>query len=412
MNQAVLKRYAQLAVKVGVNLQPGQNLIIGYGIRQVLPEHLEFARALIEAGYEAGAKFVEVDYGDEWWQRETVQRGALSTFEARAKWKASWIEHLAREGAASIGIPSADPDLYHGMDLQQVTSFDRATASAFRAFNDKRTNHDYSWTLISAPTQAWADKVFPNMDPASRLEALWKAILYTARADSDNPVGAWQSHLKALKERTDWINRMRIKKLHYKAPGTDLVVELPPTHFWTSAEDETPEGVIFVANMPTEEVYSVPLKTGVNGVVSSTMPLNHNGNLIDGICLRFEHGRIVEYSATTGQDALANIIETDEGSHYLGEIALVPDDSPISNLGLLFYNTLFDENASCHLAIGKAYPLIEGGNLLASDKWEEHGLNRSLMHVDFMIGSKEMDIDVETQDGQRLPLMKSGNWVS
>ncbi|MCF8566743.1 aminopeptidase [Alicyclobacillus tolerans] len=406
-----LRKYAKLAIKVGVNLQPGQNLVIGFASRQVYPEHIEFARLLVEEGYEAGAKFVHVDYGDEWWMRETVRRGSLETLAERAKWQVQWVEKLAAEGAAYIAIPASDPDLYQGVDSRRVAQSSRAIAEAFRPFNDKRTNGDYSWALLSAPTQAWADKVYPELPEDQRIDAMWKDILACARADGEDPVAAWHEHLNNLQKRSDWLNSLGIQQLHYQGPGTDLTVQLPQGYFWTAALQETPQGVPFVANIPTEEVYSVPMKTGVHGTVSSTMPLNHNGTLIEGIQLRFEQGRIVEYKAASGQEALANIIEADEGSHFLGEIALVPVDSPITQMNRLFYNTLFDENASCHLAIGKAYPLIEGGRDLPHDQWEAHGLNESIMHVDFMIGSDQLNIDALTQDGKTQPVFRNGKWA-
>jgi aminopeptidase len=406
-----LKKYAELAVKVGVNLQPGQHLVIGYGMRQVLPEHLEFARLLVEAGYDAGAKYVHVDWGDEWWFRETVRRGSLETWEARSRWHVQWIEQLAKEGAAYIALPATDPDLFKGVDPARVEAAIRANTTVYRPFNDRRTNNEYSWSLLSAPTQAWADKVFPELPAEERFEALWKAILACARANGDDPIADWKEHLANLSRRKDWMNRLGIRTLHFQGPGTDLTIEFAETHYWTAGLAETSAGVPFVANIPTEEVFTAPLKTGVNGVVSSTMPLNHNGRLIEGIRLRFEGGRIVEYSAQTGQDALASIIEADEGSHYLGEVALVPVDSPIAQMGRLFYNTLFDENASCHLAIGRAYPLIEGGHKLDRSEWEKHGLNDSLVHVDFMIGSAELNIDATTRSGQTLPIFRNGKWV-
>lgn len=406
-----LKKYAELAIRVGVNLQPGQNLVIGYGIRQVLPEHVEFARLLVEAGYEAGAKFVQVDWGDEWWLRETVRRGSLETLEARAQWQAAWIEQLAKEGTAYLAIPATDPDLYQGIDPARVSAANRVMAAPFRPFNDRRTNSQYSWSLLSAPTRAWADKVYPELPEGERVEALWKGILACARADGSNPVATWKEHLDNLEKRSVWLNGLHIRKLHYQSPGTDLTIALPEKHIWTSALQNTSEGIPFVANLPTEEVYSVPLKTGVNGTVTSTLPLNHNGTLIEGIQLRFEAGRIVDYTAKSGMEALRNIIEADDGSHFLGEVALVPVDSPIAKMGRLFYNTLFDENASCHLAIGQAYALIDGGRDLERVEWEEHGLNDSMMHVDFMIGSAQLRIDGETQTGETVSIFRDGKWT-
>lgn len=411
MNEQQLRKYAELTVRVGTNLQPGQHLVIGFATRQVYPEHVAFARLLVDAGYDAGAKFVHIDWGDEWWQRETVRRGSLDTWAARAKWQAAWIEQLAQEGAAFIAIPASDPKLYDGLNADRVALSNRHLDDAFRPFNDKRTNGDYSWTLVSVPTQAWADYVFPQLPHDERVEALWQAILACARADGDNPLEAWRQHLDALGRRRDWMNQLQIRSLHYVAPGTDLTVELPPTHFWASALQDTPDGTLFTANIPTEEVYTSPLRTGVNGVVSSTMPLNHSGSIIEGIRLRFDGGRIVEYTASKGLDALTRVIEADDGSHYLGEVALVPVDSPISERGVLFYNTLFDENASCHLAIGKAYALLEGARELPLSEWAQHGLNTSVMHVDFMIGSPEMRIDAVTRTGLTITIMRDGRWV-
>jgi len=407
-----LKKYADLAVRVGVNLQRGQHLVIGYWNNPVMPQHQEFSRLLIAAGYDAGARFVQVDWGDEWWLRETVRRGSLETLSARARWQAQWVEQLASEGAAYLRIPAADPDLFAGIDAARVAEADRVMSEAINPFNFRRTNNEYSWSLLSAPTQTWANKVHPELPEDKRVEALWQDILFCARATGDDPVADWHQHLHNLRKRRDWMTGLRIRTLHYEAPGTDLTVTLPDQHFWAAAGGKTPAGVPFVANIPTEEVYSVPLKYGVDGIVTSTMPLNHGGALIEGMRLRFERGRIVEYSATSGQEALAHIIEMDEGSHYLGEVALVPVDSPIAERGQLFYNTLFDENASCHLALGKAYALVEGGNHIPRSEWEQHGLNDSLMHVDFMIGSPQMKITATTQSGAIVPIFYEGRWTT
>ncbi|MCY0888599.1 MAG: aminopeptidase [Alicyclobacillaceae bacterium] len=405
------KKYAELVIKVGVNLQPGQHLVIGFASRQVYPEHVEFARDLTSAAYDAGAKFVHVDYGDEWWLRETVQRGALSTLAERAAWQAQWVQKLADEGAAFVAIPASNPHLFDGVPRGSVDEANKAIAGAFRSFNDRRTNNEYSWTLASAPTEAWADVVHADLPKEERVAALWQGILQASRATGEQPVEDWRAHLERLKRRSDWLNRLGIRQLHYRAPGTDLTIDMHERHYWTAAGQPTQGGIPFVANIPTEEVFSAPLRTGVHGKVRSTMPLVHNGSLIEGIELTFSEGRIVDYRASRGQDALQHIVEADEGSHYLGEVALVPVDSPISQMGTLFYNTLFDENASCHLAIGKAYPLIEGGHGLTREQWSENGLNESLMHVDFMIGSTHMDIDAKTSDGRVVPLFSKGKWT-
>ncbi len=406
-----LRNYARLAIRVGVNLQPGQPLVIGYWHDPVLPEHVTFARLLVEEAYEAGASFVHVNYGDEGWLRQTVQKGSLSLLEAKFRAEAAYVEQLAQEDAAFLRIPAGDPELFAGLDATRVGTVDRVWNEAYEAFNFKRTNGDYSWSLVSAPTASWAATVHPELPEDRQVEALWEDILYCSRASGDDPVTAWQEHLTTLRARCAKLNELRIQTLHYEGPGTDLTVELPKTHFFATGGGSTREGVKYVSNMPTEEVYSVPLRHGVNGKVTSTMPLNHAGALIEGIELEFVDGRIVKYDAQKGRDALAHIIEADEGSHYLGEIALVPVNSPIAERGVLFYNTLFDENASCHLAIGKAYPLIEGGRDLARQDWLAHGLNDSLMHVDFMIGSDQLDITATTIQGEVVPILQKGKFV-
>ncbi|MCL6452916.1 MAG: aminopeptidase [Alicyclobacillus sp.] len=411
MDADSLKKYAEIALRVGVNLQPGQVLVIGYGNRQVWPEQFEFARVATEAAYEMGARFVQVDWGDEAWMRSTVAHADLDLLEARYRWQVQWVEQLAKEGAAYLALPASNPDLYQGIDGSRVARAERMQRSIYQSFTQHRTSDEYSWSLLSVPTQAWADKVFPQLPKEERVEALWEAIFACTRANLEDPFGAWQDHLARLGKRAEWMTNLGIRALHYTAPGTDLHVEFHPDHYWHVASTETPEGVRFVPNMPTEEVYASPLKTGVNGTVRSTLPLNHGGSLIDGIELTFENGRIVKYRADQGEDALRSIVETDEGSHYLGEIALVPVDSPIAQQGILFYNTLFDENASCHLAIGMAYPLVKGGRTLPRAEWESKGLNDSMVHVDFMIGSAELDVDAETTDGRTVPILRKGLWV-
>ncbi|MCL6637948.1 MAG: aminopeptidase, partial [Alicyclobacillus sp.] len=230
-----LRKFAELAVKVGVNLQPGQSLMIGFGIRQVLPEHAEFVRHLIEVGYEQGARFVEVEYGDEAWLRTSVQRADEQIWEARARHQLAWIEYLAEQGAAYLAIPATDPDLFHGIDAQRVVQMNRTVTRIFKPFNDKRTNNEYSWSLVSAPTQAWANKVFPHLPEAERVSALWSAILACSRADGEDPVRDWQDHIQRLRKRGEWLRQLRVKTLHYRGPGTDLRVSFHPRHIWASA---------------------------------------------------------------------------------------------------------------------------------------------------------------------------------
>lgn len=269
-----------------------------------------------------------------------------------------------------------------------------------------------SWTVIGAASDSWAEKVFPEEPVDTRVQKLWDAIFSATRVDTDQPVEAWKNHDLALHEKVDYLNAKRYKSLHYKAPGTDLTIDLNEKHLWVGAGSENEQGHEFMANMPTEEVFTVPFKTGVNGVVSSTKPLSYGGNIIDRFSVKFEKGRIINVKAEVGEDILKRLVDTDEGSHYLGEVALVPYHSPISESNILYYNTLFDENASNHLAIGSAYAFcIEGGKKMSPDELVENGLNESITHVDFMIGSAEMDIDGITADGRIEPVFRKGDWA-
>ena len=269
-----------------------------------------------------------------------------------------------------------------------------------------------SWTVVAAAGQAWAEKVFPDVDPEQAVDQLWTAIFNAVRLNTPDPVKAWEEHNSNLHKKVDILNSKHFHKLHYTAPGTDLTVELPKKHLWVGASSTNVNHIPFMANMPTEEVFSVPQKDGVNGYVSSTKPLSYSGNIIDNFKLTFENGRIVKVEAEQGQEILEHLVETDEGSHYLGEVALVPHHSPISESNILFYNTLFDENASNHLAIGSGYAFnVEGGKSMSKEELAAAGVNSSLTHVDFMIGSAEMNIDGIHEDGTTEPIFRNGNWI-
>ena len=272
--------------------------------------------------------------------------------------------------------------------------------------------NEIQWNIISVPTLAWAKKVFPNVSDEETVESLWKAIIYSVKADTENPVETWKNHLENLKKKMDYLNKKQFKKFIIKnSLGTDLTVQLPNRHLWASGKDTTKSGIDFVANIPTEEVFSMPYKYGVDGIVYASKPLNYGGTLIENFSLTFKDGKIIDFTAETGVEALKNLINTDEGAKYLGEIALVPYDSPISNSNILFYNTLFDENASCHLAIGQAYPsCIEEGDTLNKQQMEEAGMNDSLVHVDFMFGTKDLDIVGVDSFGNTEQIFKNGNW--
>lgn len=400
-------RYAELAVKVGVNIQKDQFLYISSST-----DNLEFVRLVTKVAYENGAKQVFVDFTDNEIMRLRYELASEDSFSFFPPWKIQEREWLAEQGAAFMTIVSQSPDLLKGIDVSRISTFQRASGTALSKFYQKLQSDKFSWTVIAAPSEKWAAKVFPNIPENDQVDALWEAIFKAVRADVNKPIEAWTQHANSLKEKVSYLNDKKYTKLHYTAPGTDLTIELPAGHLWCGAGSTNEKDVVFIPNMPTEEVFTVPQKDGVNGYVSSTKPLSYGGNIIDNFKITFEKGRIVDVVAEQGEEVLKALIATDEGAHFLGEVALVPHHSPISQSGLLFYNTLFDENASNHLAIGSSYAFcLEGGKYMTKEELAKKGLNQSITHVDFMIGSEEMNIDGITKDGQVEALFRNGNWV-
>ncbi|WP_438312707.1 aminopeptidase [Sporosarcina sp. FA9] len=402
-----LSKYAELAVKVGVNIQPNQYLYVSASI-----ESAEFVRLVTEKAYDAGARQVFVDWSDETVSRLRFEKAPSDSFIEFPEWKVMEREQLAEKGAAFMTIVSQSPDLLKGIDPTRVGDSQQASGKALNTFRQYIQSDKISWTVIATPSKAWAKMVFPDLSEDKQVDALWDAILKAVRADNENPVQSWLEHDKKLHSKVDYLNNKSYRKLHYLAPGTDLTVELPAGHLWCGAGSLNEKGHAFMANMPTEEVFTVPLKTGVNGYVSSTKPLSYGGNIIDNFKITFKNGQVTAVSAEQGQEVLQRLIDTDEGAKHLGEVALVPHDSPISQSQILFYNTLFDENASNHFALGSAYSFcIEGGKTMSPEDLEKHGLNQSITHVDFMIGSEYMDIDGIHDDGQSEPIFRKGNWA-
>jgi aminopeptidase len=402
-----LEKYADLAVKVGVNVQKGQTLVVNASL-----DAAEFIRLVVKKAYEAGAKHVYVNWNDDTVNRYKYDLAPDEAFTEFPEWKANEMETLAENGAAFMSVVSASPDLLKGVNPERISNFQKAAGQAMDKYRSYIQSDKVSWTVLAAPSEKWAAKVFPDAPADEQVDKLWEAIFKAVRADQADPVQAWKDHDQNLHEKVDYLNSKKYKKLHYTAPGTDLTIEFPKGYMWVGAGSVSEKGVDFMANMPTEEVFTVPLKTGVNGTVSSTKPLSYGGNVIDNFKVTFKEGRIVEVQAEEGEDILKRLVDTDEGSHYLGEVALVPHQSPISQSNVLFYNTLFDENASNHLAIGSAYAFcVEGGKSMSKDQLEKAGLNNSITHVDFMIGSAEMDIDGITEDGTTEPVFRNGDWA-
>jgi len=401
-----LSKYARLTVKTGVNLQAGQTLVVNSPI-----ECAAFARLIAEEAYKAGAREVVMQWQDELSAKIKFSLAPAEVFSEFPEWRRDLYMYYVNNGAAFISIAAEDPELLKDVDPARIVAQQKASSQALSEYRQKLMNHENSWCVVSMPTVAWAKKVFP--DEAQAEDLLLDTILKTVRIDQGDPVAAWAEHVKALEARREFLNTSNFQFLHYQnSAGTDLTVELPAGHIWQGGTEKNAAGVEFVANMPTEEVFTLPKRNGVNGKVFASKPLIYNGTIIDGFALTFKDGKVVDFSAEVGYDILGRLLETDEGACYLGEVALVPYDSPISNAGILFYNTLFDENASCHLALGKAYPTcVKGGENLAKEELVANGINDSLIHEDFMIGTEDMMITGITLDGKKVPVFDKGNFV-
>lgn len=405
--QSKLNDYAKLVVKVGINIQPGQPLVVNAPI-----EGVEFVRLIAKNAYEAGASEVYVNWSDEVITRLKYENAPMEVFENFPKWYADGLEDYAKKGAGYISISAQDPELLKNIDPKKIAANNKSSSIALKEFRNYTMNDIVPWCVVSIPTKSWAKRVFPNLTEDEAVEKLWDAIFSATRINLDDPVKAWKDHMKNLKEKVDFLNSKNLKSLHYTASnGTDLVVELPEGHIWAGGGAVNSKGVEFAPNMPTEEVFTMPLKTGVNGVVYSTKPLNYGGKLIDEFRLTFKDGKVIDFDAKVGRETLADLLNIDEGAKYLGEVALVPFNSPISQANIVFLNTLFDENASCHFAFGKAYPTnIKGGEKMTDEELEKHGVNNSLTHVDFMIGTEDLSIVGETKTGEKIQIFKDGNW--
>lgn len=399
---------AEVAVEVGVHLQPNQTLVLMAPATQAAA-----ARAVARAAYAAGARTVRTLFSDEVMERihlEMAPEDALGDF---PKWLADGLLQEAEGNAAFLSIIGGDPENLQGIPPERISISRRAAQQATQPFARLQMAHRVAWSLVAAPSPGWARKVFPDLPQEEAEASLWRAILRTSRADGPDPIGAWHRHIEELQARKAWLNSLEIQSLHYKAPGTDLRIELPPTHQWVASGQQRAVGYPTSPNIPTEEVFTLPLRTGIDGKVRSTRSLSYGGQRIDGLEITFAEGRIIQFHADVGEETLRHVIETDEGSHYLGEVALVPVDSPIAQSGILFHNTLFDENASCHLAIGAAYPtcLRDGAEIRSDEDLLAKGGNASLVHMDFMIGSEDLEITARTVSGSETPIFRNGKWA-
>ena len=403
-----LREYASLLVRVGLNVQRGQRLVISSPV-----ECAYFARMCAQEAYDTGCKEVVMNWHDDAMARMKYLHADDEIFDEVALWRRHFFNDYALEGAAYLAISATDPENLKGVDPQRIVRSQQASGKALKDFDRLQMCSGFPWCIASIPIPSWAKRVFPDVTEEQAMERLWDAIFKAVRISGDGcSVEHWQEHIQMLSRRKEKLNALRLKTLHYtNSLGTDLTVELPEDHIWEAGDDCTADGQPFVANMPTEELFTAPLRTGANGVVVASMPLVHDGNIIDGFRMTVESGKITSVSAKQGQEVLEAAISVDEGAAYFGEVALVPYDSPISNQKLLFYNTLFDENAACHIAFGEAYPCIKGGRDMDKEQLKEHGLNDSVTHVDFMVGTADLSIVGTTQDGREVPIFINGNFA-
>lgn len=405
--QEKMEQYAELTVHVGLNVQKGQIILIN-----TTTDTVEFTRLVVKKAYEAGAKRVHVNYADPVHTRDHYELAPDEAFNEYPEWSVVQRDEIIKTGGSFLWIDAEDPDLLTGIPTKRLSDSQKSAGKALENYRQAVGSDKIAWSIIAIPSKKWAEKVFPNLEGDQQIEALWDAIFKTVRIGEGDAVQKWTAHVEHLETRAAQLNEKRFAKLHYTAPGTDLTISLPEKHLWLTGAAKTPQGHSFIANMPTEEVYTVPTKYGVEGFVRNTKPLVYQGNIIDDFTLTFEKGKIVKAVAGVGQELLDEMIQSDEGAAYLGEVALVPHESPISDANILFYNTLFDENASNHLAIGDSYPTCyEGARDLERTQLESIGLNTSIVHEDFMIGSGEMSIDGIHEDGSSEPVFRNGNWA-
>lgn len=408
MNRQYLQDYARLIVNVGVSVSPDQIVVITAPV-----ETHEFVEMIAEAAYAAGAREVVPNWLDERLARLTYTHASEAALDEVPEYRKLFYLENVRKDACYIRLSGGDPDALKGVDQSRIKRANRALNEAIKEYRERMMANRNKWCVASAPTRAWAMKVFPDLAPEEAMEKLWDAIFKTNRIDGGDPVAAWEAHLAALNERMEFLNREHFTSLHYRSGlGTDLEIQLPENHLWLGGADEMASGDRIVANLPTEEVFTLPHREGVNGIVYASKPLIYNGVMIDEFWLRFEAGKVVDYDARVGREALETLLTFDEGASRLGEVALVPFHSPISQMGILFYNTLFDENASCHLALGEAYPVsIAGGTEMSREELNAQGANESMAHEDFMIGTEDLSVIGITATGKSVSIIERGDFV-
>ncbi|MDU5510235.1 aminopeptidase [Enterococcus gilvus] len=407
--EILLEKYAHLIAKVGVNIQKEDTVIVYASVEQAA-----LARLVTKEAYQLGAAEVIVQWNDDQIQREFLTYAAEDRLNEVPSYKVDEANAFAEKRVTRISIVSQNPDALSGVDTSRVASFQAARGKALQAVMEATQSNKLRWTVVAASSPAWAQKVFPDLSSSEeQVDRLWDEIFKTTRIYADDPVKAWEAHDATMREQAERLNKEQFSALHYTAPGTDIVIGLPDNHVWEGAGSFAADGNEFMANMPTEEVFTAPDRNRVDGYITSTKPLSYAGTTLTDMRFTFKDGKVVEFSAKEGSDVLASLLAIDEGAKHLGEVALVPDPSPISQSGITFFNTLFDENASNHLALGAAYPFsVEGGTEMTKTELAAAGLNSSQTHVDFMVGSAQMMIDGIRKDGTKVPIFRNGDWAS
>jgi len=406
MNKTTLRKYARLIADVGVNVQRGQEVFITAGLDQP-----EFVAMVVDACYRRDAKRVVVDWDYQPLEKLHVRHQSLRTLSELPDWQEARWKHYVDALPCRIYLDSDDPDGLKGINQQKMATARQRKFPLIKGYRDQIENK-YQWCIAAVPGAAWAKKLFPGLTRRQAIEKLWAAILSTSRVD-DDPVAAWEAHNRSLSEHCAWLNGLGIERLHYTASnGTDLTVGMIPEAEFKGGGETSLQGIYFNPNIPTEECFTSPMRGVAEGVVHASKPLSWEGQLIDRFWIRFHEGKAVEWHADVNNEALTHMITMDEGSAYLGECALVPYDSPIQNSGILFYNTLFDENAACHLALGMGFAdCIRGFEDKTLEECRALGINDSMLHVDFMIGTADLNIDASTRDGRTVPVFRNGNWA-
>ena len=402
-----LQTYADLIVKVGLNLQKGQRLWINASV-----EEPDLTRRVVETAYKAGAYYVNVIWTDDALTLSRFKYASKDSFTHFPEWMKEAFNLEMKKGDALLSVRSSDPELLKGQDPDSIATAEKTAREAFKPRMKKVLTSEVNWCVVNIPSRGWASRVFPKLTPEKAVSKLWAAIFAAVRADKPNAVKLWQKHLQGLEQRRAYLDVKQYSALHYKAPGTDLTLGLVDNHLWMGGTQDTQDGITYVANLPTEEVFTMPHKDRVDGTVRSSKPLAYGGTLIDEFELTFKNGVVTTAKAKRGLKTLERLLETDDGAKRLGEVALVPYSSPISQSGVLFLSTLFDENAANHVALGSAYRFnVKDGTKMNDKQAAKAGVNSSLTHVDFMIGSNKMDIDGVAKDGSREAVMRKGEWT-